>query len=152
MFKILFDVPKLLASILYIFLSILQVYVYDPELKGDEKGCCVRVRSIAEEFPPLDGEEPLPPNLDSVYYSYKDQAMYFFKDEEVWKNELFHPKQKQIRNGIKKIGNWYDKWFDICDVRNMAEGHIAMEQTVATNSDARQETKEEKRNCFAYVQ
>jgi len=35
----------------------------------------------------------------------------------VWKNELFHPRQKQIRNGIKYVGKWYEHWYDICEVR-----------------------------------
>lgn len=59
---------------------------------------------------------PLPNNIDAVYYSYVDESMYFIKDEEVWKNVAFHPRQKFIKNGVKYIGKWFDKWFDICDV------------------------------------
>jgi hypothetical protein len=61
-----------------------------------------------EEFPTLDGDKPLQGGIDSVYYSYNDTTVYFFKGEDVWKNELFHPRQKQIRNGIKYVGKWYE--------------------------------------------
>ncbi|ESO91057.1 hypothetical protein LOTGIDRAFT_122269 [Lottia gigantea] len=92
------------------------VYIYDPKMENGTSGCCVRIRKITEEFPPVDGEEPLPSDLDAVYYSYKDQAIYFIKDEYVWKNVKFHLRQKQIVNGVKKEGLWYNKWFDICDI------------------------------------
>lgn len=94
------------------------VYVYDPTDEDDEtKGCCVRIQKIWEEFPALEGEKPIEGDLDAVYYSYNDTTVYFFKGEDVWKNELFHPRQKQIRNGIKYVGKWYDHWYDICEVR-----------------------------------
>lgn len=95
-----------------------QVYVYDPTDEEDEtKGCCLRIRKIWEEFPPLDGERQIEGDLDAVYYSYNDTTIYFFKGEDVWKNELFHPRQKQIKNGVKYVGNWFAHWYDICDVR-----------------------------------
>ncbi|CAC5387251.1 MMP21 [Mytilus coruscus] len=94
------------------------VYVYDPTDEEDEtKGCCLRIRKIWEEFPPLDGERQIEGDLDAVYYSYNDTTVYFFKGEDVWKNELFHPRQKQIKNGVKYVGNWFAHWYDICDVR-----------------------------------
>ena len=93
-----------------------QVYVYDPKEPKETRGCCVRKRKIVEEFPPAEGSKPLPANLDSVYYSYKDSAMYFIRDEEVWQNVLFHPRQKHVKNSVKYLGHWFEKWFDICDV------------------------------------
>lgn len=92
------------------------VYVYDPKEPKETRGCCVRKKKITEEFPPAEGSKPLPANLDSVYYSYKDSAMYFIRDEEVWQNVLFHPRQKHVKNSVKYLGNWFEKWFDICDV------------------------------------
>ncbi|XP_050396044.1 matrix metallopeptidase-21 [Patella vulgata] len=92
------------------------VYVYDPKTENFTNGCCVRKRKIVEEFPALEGEDPLPNDLDAVYYSYKDQAIYFIKDEYVWHNALFNIGQKVIQNGVKKDGLWYNKWFDICDI------------------------------------
>lgn len=92
------------------------VYVFDPKEPKETRGCCVRQKKITEEFPSIEGDKPLPANLDSVYYSYKDTAMYFIRDEEVWQNVLFHPRQKHVKNSVKYLGNWYEKWFDICDV------------------------------------
>lgn len=54
-----------------------------------------------------------------MYYSYKNKTVYFIRDEHVWQNVLFHPRQKQISNSIKYVGKWYNMWFDICDVRKM---------------------------------
>ena len=95
--------------------------MYDPKEPEETKGCCVRKRLISEEFPAAEGEEPLPSDLDSVYYSYNNQTVYFIKNEDVWQNVRFHPRQKTIRNEIKYVGKWYEQWFDICDVRNMHE-------------------------------
>lgn len=92
------------------------VYVFDPKEPQETRGCCVRTRKITEEFPSPEGDKPLPENLDAVYYSYKDSAMYFIRDEEVWQNTLFHPRQKHVKNSVKYLGKWYEKWFDICDV------------------------------------
>lgn len=95
------------------------MYVYDPKGEDHTKGCCVRKKKISEEFPPAEGEDPLPSDLDVVYFSYSDKKVYFIKDETVWENVLFNPRQKQIRNSVKKIGTWYEKWYDVCDVRKM---------------------------------
>lgn len=95
------------------------VYVYDPKGADHTKGCCVRKRKIWEEFPPMEGEDPLPSDLDVAYFSYSDKKVYFLKDETVWENVLFNPRQKQIRNSVKKLGTWYEKWYDVCDVRTM---------------------------------
>ncbi|KAL4232259.1 Matrix metallopeptidase 21 [Mactra antiquata] len=93
------------------------VYVYDPKVPKESQGCCVRTNKIVDEFPSVeDSTEPLPTNFDAVYYSYVDESMYFIKDEDVWKNVAFHPRQKHIKNGVKYIGKWFDIWFDICDV------------------------------------
>ncbi|KAK3595878.1 hypothetical protein CHS0354_014708 [Potamilus streckersoni] len=92
------------------------VYVFDPKLPKGERGCCERKRKLQDEFPAEEGSEPLPDRLDVVFYSYKDQSVFFFKDEDVWQNVPFHPRQKQIKNSVKYLGKWYDKWFDICDV------------------------------------
>ena len=93
-----------------------QVYVFDPKEPKETRGCCVRQNKLADEFPAAEGSKPLPPNLDSVYYSYKDSSVYFIRDEEVWQNVLFHPRQKHVKNSVKYLGKWYEKWFDICDV------------------------------------
>ena len=99
-----------------LILAIFQVYIFDPKEPKETKGCCVRQRTLREEFPAAEGSKPLPDNLDSVYYSYKDSAMYFIRDEDVWQNVLFHPRQKHVKNSVKYLGKWYEKWFDICDV------------------------------------
>lgn len=93
-----------------------EVYVYNPTATDSEKGCCVRKRKIVEEFPPAEGHNPLPSNLDVVYYSYRDKMMYFFKGEGLWRNKLFDPRQRRTVNSIEYVGHWYDKWVDICDV------------------------------------
>ena len=92
------------------------MYVYDPKEPKDSLGCCVRVTNLTDEFPPAVGHRPLPANIDAVYYSYIDQAMYFIQGEDVWQNVLFHPRQKSVKNSVKYLGKWWDKWFDICDV------------------------------------
>ncbi|WAR21721.1 MMP21-like protein [Mya arenaria] len=92
------------------------VYVYDPLEAEDTRGCCVRKRKLQEEFPAVEGSEPLPDNLDAVYYSHVNESMYFIKGEDVWQNVHFHVRQIHISNGVKYIGKWYEKWFDICDV------------------------------------
>ncbi|CAG5125754.1 unnamed protein product, partial [Candidula unifasciata] len=91
------------------------VYVYNPVASESERGCCVRKRKIVEEFPPAEGHEPLPSNLDVVYYSYKDKMMYFFKGDKLWRNKLFDPRHKRVNNSIEYLGPWYHKWVDICD-------------------------------------
>ncbi|XP_048746011.2 matrix metallopeptidase-21-like isoform X2 [Ostrea edulis] len=95
------------------------VYVYDPKVPDQSKGCCVRKQKVWKEFPPAEGEDPLPSDLDAVYFSYNDKKIYFLKDETVWENVLFNPRQKKIKNSVKKIGPWYQKWYDVCDVRKM---------------------------------
>ncbi|XP_055878666.1 matrix metalloproteinase-21-like [Biomphalaria glabrata] len=96
-----------------------EVYVYNPTATDNEKGCCVRKRKIIEEFPPAEGHNPLPSNLDVVYYSYKDKMMYFFKGEDLWRNKLFDPRQRRTVNSIEYVGPWYHKWKDVCDVNIM---------------------------------
>lgn len=92
------------------------VYVYDPKVPKEQQGCCLRKVKLQDEFPAVEDSIPLPSSVDAVYYSYVDESMYFIKGEDVWKNVAFHPRQKFIKNGVKYIGKWYDKWFDICDV------------------------------------
>ena len=99
----------------------MKVYVFDPKLPPETRGCCERKRKIWEEFPSVENQDPMPGDIDASYYSYTDKSVYFLKGEKVWQNVLFHPRQKQIRNGVKHIGNWFEKWYDICDVRNMDE-------------------------------
>ncbi|XP_046372126.2 matrix metallopeptidase-21-like [Haliotis rufescens] len=95
------------------------VYVYDPKEPEETRGCCVRKVKIVDEYPVKEGEKPLPATVDAVYYSYKDKAMYLFKDEEFWQNTRFHPRIKQTQNTLEYRGKWYEKWFDICDVTDM---------------------------------
>ncbi|XP_069139651.1 matrix metallopeptidase-21-like [Argopecten irradians] len=96
------------------------VYVYDPKEPEETRGCCIRTVRFEDEFPTVEGDEVLTGNVDAVYYSYKNKTVYFIKDEHVWQNYLFHPRQKkQIRNAIKYVGKWYEMWYDICDVRKM---------------------------------
>nr|KAG5688239.1 hypothetical protein BaRGS_034281 [Batillaria attramentaria] len=93
------------------------VYVYDPKEPEESRGCCVRKRKIWEEFPPAEGQDPLPADLDAVYYSYQDKMMYFFKGEKLWKNSVFDPRQRRIYNSVELLGNWWQRWMDICDVQ-----------------------------------
>lgn len=93
-----------------------QVYVFDPKVPESSQGCCLRKGKIQEEFPAIEDSQPLPNNIDAVYYSHVDESMFFIKDEDVWQNIAFHPRQKHLTNGLKYIGKWYEKWFDICDV------------------------------------
>lgn len=72
----------------------------------------MRKSTIVEEFPPEPGHKALPANLDAVYYSFRDNMLYFFKGEELWRNKLYDP----IHNSVEYLGHWYDKWVDICDV------------------------------------
>lgn len=92
------------------------VYVFDPKVPESSQGCCLRKGKIQDEFPAVVDSKPLPDNIDAVYYSHVDESMFFIKDEDVWQNIAFHPRQKHLTNGLKYIGKWYDKWFDICDV------------------------------------
>lgn len=93
--------------------------MFDPKQPDETRGCCERKLKIVDEFPLLDGEgQAFPSSVDAVYISYNDQSMYFFKDDDVWKNTLYHPRQKVIKNGLKYVGQRYKKWFDICDVKS----------------------------------
>ena len=90
--------------------------MYDPLAPPEEKGCCVVKTTLQEEFPAAEGEQPLPAHLDAVYYSYRHKMQYFFKGEDYWRNKLYDPRQRRVRNSVEYMGKWYDKWFDICDV------------------------------------
>ncbi|PVD30417.1 hypothetical protein C0Q70_09683 [Pomacea canaliculata] len=93
------------------------VYVYDPKEPEETRGCCVRKRKITEEFPPAGGHDPLPANLDAVYYSYQDKMQYFIKGENLWRNKIFDPRDRRTVNSVELVGKWYDRWMDICDVQ-----------------------------------
>ncbi|XP_059176612.1 matrix metallopeptidase-21-like [Physella acuta] len=92
------------------------VYVYKANAPEAERGCCVRKNKIVDEFPSEPGHKALPANLDAVYYSFRDQMMYFFKGEELWRNKLYDLRHTTIQNKIEYLGNWWNKWVDICDV------------------------------------
>ncbi|XP_045190503.1 matrix metallopeptidase-21-like [Mercenaria mercenaria] len=92
------------------------VYVFDPKVPEESRGCCLRKNKIQDEFPASEGSQTLPDNIDAVYYSHIDESQFFIKDEDVWQNIAFHPRQKHTTNSVKYIGKWFDKWFDICDV------------------------------------
>jgi hypothetical protein len=98
--------------------AVLQVYVFDPKEPQESRGCCERKRLITEEFPSgIEDDLPLPANLDAVYYSYQDKMQYFIKDENLWRNRVFDPRQRRVYNSIEYLGKWYDRWMDICDVQ-----------------------------------
>lgn len=58
----------------------------------------------------------LPSKLDSVYYSYSDGTVYFFKLSKYWK--LVGTSHINKNGNNKVAGPWYinTKWNDICDV------------------------------------
>lgn len=110
-------VQQLLFFLIFFSYFSNQVYVYDPKEPLETRGCCVRKRKIWEEYPPAEGHAPLPGKLDAVYYSYQDKMQYFIKDESLWRNKFFDPRQKRLINSVELTGNWYDRWMDICDVQ-----------------------------------
>ena len=61
---------------------------------------------------------PLTGNVDTVYYSYKYDSVFFFKKENVYKNTAFNSASTSppIINKLKPYGVWYDKWHDICEL------------------------------------
>ncbi|XP_013785656.2 matrix metalloproteinase-21-like [Limulus polyphemus] len=92
------------------------VYAYDTE-RGNE-GCCLPgyPREIKLEFPSASPKSKLPSNLDAIYYSYFNRAMYFFKGKLFWENKAFNPLDRKRKNEI--VGPWpiSSKWYDICEV------------------------------------
>ena len=69
------------------------------------------IGTFTDVFPPAPNEENvLDGYITSVYYSYGEKTLFFFKDEDVWQDENF-PDTPRVRY----LGKWYDKWFDICE-------------------------------------
>lgn len=91
-----------------------QVYVLDYMKyleKSTEAGCCDMIGKFTDVFPPAPGEENiLDGYLTSVYYSYKDNTLFFFRNEEIWQDTNF-PEAPNVQYA----GHWYEKWFDICE-------------------------------------
>lgn len=94
--------------------------MYGYEVSKGQEGCCLPgyPKLTRKEFPPSPGSKPLPDNLNAVYYSYTDTAMYFFKDDEYWVNEAFHPLDRLRTNSVTGPHPMSNKWYDICDVDN----------------------------------
>lgn len=102
-------------SNLYFFKGNL-VYGYD--VSRGKEGCCLPgyPRYIKKEFPSVVPKFHLPSNLDSVYFSYTDHTVYFFKGHRFWKNVGFNVKDKRKVNRINGPWEISSHWFDICDV------------------------------------
>ncbi|KAG1681472.1 Matrix metalloproteinase-21 [Nymphon striatum] len=93
-----------------------QVYAY-AVLKG-RRGNNVPgfPKKISSMFEAASGSnKPFTSKLDSVYYSYSDSSIYFFKGTRYWK--LLGPTYFK-KSGNKVAGPWKinSKWKDICDV------------------------------------
>ena len=106
------------------FMSIgffVKVYVYDYKPDGDHS-CCVRVEDISSEFPPASqsdrrssSNETYENNLDSIYFSYYRNSIYFIKGDDVWENKRYKLNGGQRQNSISYNGKWYDTWQFLCD-------------------------------------
>ena len=116
--------------IAYIF----QVWEYNPH-DTVNPGCCEQKSLFTELFPlhpdsigkTYQGEEVplLTGHVDTVYYSYSPNAMYFIKGKYVWKNILFtrqDPETGKIlhnsvdQNELQFAGKSNEFWQDLCTV------------------------------------
>ncbi|KAK6493443.1 matrix metalloproteinase-21-like [Huso huso] len=88
-------------------------------------------RRIVDVFPAVVADDHPVGNLNAVYFSYYNQAIYFFKDRVFWK--MVDDKERLANpalpyNGLLPHHKISEQWFDICDV------HPSMLNVVSTNT------------------
>ncbi|XP_027975730.1 matrix metalloproteinase-21 [Eumetopias jubatus] len=74
---------------------------------------------ITEVFPGIDPENHPFRNIDSAYYSYAHNAIFFFKGNAYWKVVSDRDRQQHSwlpSNGLFPKQSISERWFDICDV------------------------------------
>ncbi|XP_026690400.2 matrix metalloproteinase-21-like [Ciona intestinalis] len=79
------------------------------------------IATIAATFPGWGGASPLPSNIDAAYYSYTEQAYFFYKGHYFWKmagnpERLANPRMWIPRNAVGPRRRISSNWKDICDV------------------------------------
>ncbi|XP_076068177.1 matrix metalloproteinase-21-like isoform X2 [Oratosquilla oratoria] len=94
-----------------------KVFGYD--VKRGTEGCCLPKypKLISDQYRPVDRfSDPLPGHIDAAYYSYSDQAVYFFKGKLYWElvsyPALTNTRDTDLVQGPFQVDN---KWYDICD-------------------------------------
>lgn len=74
---------------------------------------------ITEVFPGIEPENHPFRNIDSAYYSYAHNAIFFFKGNAYWKVVSDRDRQQHFwlpSNGLFPKQSISERWFDICDV------------------------------------
>ncbi|RXM93761.1 RING finger protein 145 [Acipenser ruthenus] len=95
-----------------------QVTAFSVDLKQKVSGY---PKQIVDVFPATTpGDHPIG-NIDSVYYSYTTNSIYFIKDTLYWKvvtdnDRIRNPSYPY--NGLLQQNKVSNSWFDICDVHN----------------------------------
>uniref|UniRef100_F6UHX2 Peptidase metallopeptidase domain-containing protein n=1 Tax=Ciona intestinalis TaxID=7719 RepID=F6UHX2_CIOIN len=79
------------------------------------------IATIAATFPGWGGASPLPSNIDAAYYSYTEQAYFFYKGHYFWKmagnaERLANPRMWIPLNAVGPRRRISSNWKDICDV------------------------------------
>ncbi|XP_067952028.1 matrix metalloproteinase-21-like [Watersipora subatra] len=95
------------------------VYSYKYRVSGSHS-CCTSIEPIVSLFPPSTQSDLYSPNgntyqtnLDLIYLSNSQRAVYFIKGNDTWVNEDYFNTAKS--NSMKYVGHWYDVWQFICD-------------------------------------
>ncbi|MBN3283716.1 MMP21 protein, partial [Polyodon spathula] len=88
-------------------------------------------RRIDDVFPAVVDDDHPVGNLNAVYFSYYNQAIYFFKDRVFWK--VVDDKERLVNpalpyNSLLPHHKISEQWFDICDV------HPSMLNVVSTST------------------
>ncbi|XP_043925288.1 matrix metalloproteinase-21-like [Protopterus annectens] len=73
-------------------------------------------KRIIDVFPPVIPHDHPVGNLDTVYFSYTYQSVFFFKDKYSWKLVMDQSNPSLPYNSLLPRKNIADTWFDICDV------------------------------------
>lgn len=118
----------IIESVCYLW----QVGVVDPFIDNPENGsCCLRQYNfsdyfqfnaseyqdwnITEEVPEITGY------VDTVYLRYTERALYFFKNEYVYKADIGPVRRNKVWGDpgpvkLHFMGKWNTMWYDLCDV------------------------------------
>jgi matrix metalloproteinase-21 len=76
-------------------------------------------KKMSQVFPAIMPQNHPFRNLDSAYYSYAHNSIFFFKGNSYWKVVSDKDKQQNTRlplNGLFPKKPVSEKWFDVCDV------------------------------------
>ncbi|XP_008579190.1 PREDICTED: matrix metalloproteinase-21 [Galeopterus variegatus] len=76
-------------------------------------------KKITEVFPAIKPQDHPFRNIDSAYYSYAHNSIFFFKGNAYWKVVNDKDRQQNSRlpsNGLLPKKSISEKWFDLCDV------------------------------------